>query len=542
MAEDVLLHVFDTLATEDLDACAVALARMACVCSRWRAVLQHRANAARARALQQAKCGLQSANCASLNELRTSSRRPLLQRDCVALSHLAEADGSLRSLDLSTRALCGSTGTAAIAAAARRGAFDHLALGSVHKQGALALADALRYGVQCLRSLNLDSNVHIGSYGLGCIGAALQHSSLAELSVKQASVDSDAARGIAQGLKNSNALSSLILRHNPLGLSGFANICAGVYRSHSLHKLDLSYVQPLQGIHAASALSKAITAQGVPLQCLELERVFATSEGLQLVAQALPHAKLKKLNLSKNPVSREALSALGEGISLSSVRDLSLDECLVSRSEAEAMAHGAVTKAGASTLSLDKLSLRTEGSKDKPGTFDGPALAEIVHLLRDVEHLDLSHQQIADAGAIALSKMLHRVGNLKLTACGIGDIGAQAIASIHAEHLHLDDNHIKQQGAKALSESAVHTLDLSGNAIRNEGAIALAEGMRPAKGTRFSNIVLDMNSISSEGMDALARALRVRWDAHISLSGNEVDSKVFKRLNLNESQRARMRL
>lgn len=536
-------------AFEKENVCAVALGRMACVNTTWRHEVSVLANQKRQIALSRARESLPPGYPSSLSDLRSAAlghkkrTKPLLQAEVVALAHLAEADASLRSLE--THAHCADVGTSALAAATRRGAFELLSLGGVHREGALALGHALSYGPHPLRSLRLDQCFHMGENGVAAIGRALKDCAFETLSLQQAAVTPEACVGIAEGLHENKYLRTLNMRHNPLSDNGVLELCKGIGRQASksrLQSIKLSWAHPLLSQRAALALAK-MAERCSSLEQLELEHVFDESTGplaIRRFALRLPRTSLKTLELSTNTIDGDAAFALGYGIALlPSIRNLHIDSCSFGNNEADLLAEGCWR---ASCVSLGLHSLSIKAGRRHNMLTDGSSVRSLGSVLSGIRSLDLSGNRIGSEGAQVLSEVLHShpIDRLNLSSCSIGDKGARALRSMQIKELKLAENLIREQGGKELGyRLPQEALDLSGNAVRNEGAAAIAEGLRHGKCT---HIVLDLNSISSDGIESVVRALRVRWNAHVDMSGNETDSKLKKRLNISESLLKRIRL
>lgn len=140
------------------------------------------------------------------------------------------------------------------------------------------------------------------------------------------------------------------------------------------------------------------------------------------------------------------------------------------------------------------------------------------------------NEAIGDAGVAALSAAIRTVTSknegvvifdiLDLSACGIGDTGAEALAialekhPLCVRHLDLSNNQISDEGAAALGRALssgtnpgkLETLDLSNNKdIENSGAKAIAQALE--KGT-VSNILLRSCHIQADGAASFATALK----------------------------------
>ena len=155
-------------------------------------------------------------------------------------------------------------------------------------------------------------------------------------------------------------------------------------------------------------------------------------------------------------------------------------------------------------------------------TLDGDAdyLIQLVEVLRGnaaLASLDLSYNDIGDAGAAQLAESLRVNGtltSLELWETNIGDAGATQLAEslrVNATltSLDLSCNRIGDAGAAQLAGSlrintALTSLDLSCNRIGDAGAAQLAESLRVNAALRL--LRTGTNSISDAGNRALQAA------------------------------------
>jgi len=141
------------------------------------------------------------------------------------------------------------------------------------------------------------------------------------------------------------------------------------------------------------------------------------------------------------------------------------------------------------------------------------------------------NERIGDAGAAALSAAIRSIASknkdvvvfdvLNLSACGIGDTGAEALAialedhPAAVKHLILSNNHISDDGAailgRALTRSKhevvqLKTLDLSNNnGIGDAGARALAHTVEQGS---IGKLILRSCHVRADGMNVFAKVLK----------------------------------
>jgi uncharacterized protein (TIGR02996 family) len=191
---------------------------------------------------------------------------------------------------------------------------------------------------------------------------------------------------------------------------------------------------------------------------------------------ALPQLRrLKKLTLSKCPLSPAATEALARSPYLDGLTELEMNTCRLTPECLDALG-AARSMPRLRTLSLWDNNINPEGTR---GLVNGPLAASL-------HSLDLTFNRIGTAGAVAL---------------------AQSPQLSALRQLHLSYGALGPQGARALAESTnlpeLTELWLSRCGVGDEGAQAVAQS------TQLQNLVslsLAENGVTSDGVLALARA------------------------------------
>jgi uncharacterized protein (TIGR02996 family) len=148
----------------------------------------------------------------------------------------------------------------------------------------------------------------------------------------------------------------------------------------------------------------------------------------------------------------------------------------------------------------------------------GSGVPELAHFT-NLQALDLSRNQLGDAGAQALSKVpFGRLATLALDFNRVGDPGARALAA-----------------SAALAN--LRALSLTGNVIGSDGAGALAASPALANLRMLS---LGQNRIGAKGADALAKSPHLKQLAFLDLQGNVMSDA--KKAALRERFEGRARL
>jgi len=147
------------------------------------------------------------------------------------------------------------------------------------------------------------------------------------------------------------------------------------------------------------------------------------------------------------------------------------------------------------------------------------ALAEGIKLSSCLQVIGLGANRISDTGAAALADAIMQctsMVNLSLYNNSIGDQGAQALASILPRNerfaaLELGYNQIGDTGARALAtgvswSAGLHCLSLNNNEVGDKGATALADAL--LQSTTLVTLCLDSNRVHDSGATALGRSLK----------------------------------
>ena len=165
-------------------------------------------------------------------------------------------------------------------------------------------------------------------------------------------------------------------------------------------------------------------------------------------------------------------------------------------------------------------------------------------MMRSVELLDLSHNDLGDAGVerVAKSVCLGGLQELLLTGVGCMDEGAEARAEAprmpQLGKLVLSRNDIDARGAARLIAvnrlTGLHTIDLSVNPIDGEELAVELRGLAPRPGG-LSLLNLEDNGLSGTSMVELAQLPHFSEIERLALSGNDfgvtgIDALTSRRL------------
>ena len=165
---------------------------------------------------------------------------------------------------------------------------------------------------------------------------------------------------------------------------------------------------------------------------------------------------------------------------------------------------------------------------------DIPMIADLLPTCAELRELDLSHNNLGDAGAILLASCLHSACKsleiIRLTRNGITGHGCEALArflsdakaSSNVKHVDLSLNALHDDsaiGAALATNTSLVDLDLSSNALRGGQSIAQALN----KNRTLARVHLLYNPLDVQSALALAAAIRTRMAIGVELSLCNID-------------------
>ncbi len=268
------------------------------------------------------------------------------------------------------------------------------------------------------------------------------------------------ASGTSLGIEDlqvgSGGLATLRIREYGMRDAMCINVAASIKSDRSTGKAPLlvDLAHNLIRDEGVLALADAIETNS-RCAALDLSYNFVKSNGAVALARCLPYSKLRRLDLSHNPLGSTGIKSIGNAIGLPGT-------------------------AGLRSLKISHVGMGAVGTV---------ALAEGVAANKGLRVLDISGNQLRKSGAMALAANLEinvTQGNgagltaLNLSWCGIDDSPVQLFS----------------QGLK--SGCSLRRLDLSNNQVSTDGAQSLAMMMKDHKGMQL--LILDNNpAIAFEG-------------------------------------------
>ena len=376
-----------------------------------------------------------------------------------------------------------------------------LARNEIGPDGALALATSPH--LPALRSLDLSDN-RIGSTGAEALAGSRRLPSLEILSLAANGVGPRGAQALARtclplrvldlsanriepsgaaALAASDPLGGLeVLRaaDNGIGSDGLAAI--GASRTlQRLRELDVSD----NAIGPSGAAALALSPNAGAFRKLLLGRNSLGVHGVELLATSNRFSSLERLDLSSNALGAAGAMALAASPLARRLEALELGDNGLGDTGLAALL-GAAHLAGLRTLGLAQNQLTPAG------------IALIGGGSVDVQELDLSRNDVGEAGARAIAGLLGRLrlSTLRLNGCALGDGGVAAVLSVAA---------------------GVEALEVSANGVGAGEALA---GV-PLSGT-LQRVDLSSNQLGARGVERLAASAWARRLRELALDTNEI--------------------
>ncbi|KAM7437686.1 Leucine rich repeat-containing protein 34 [Porites harrisoni] len=270
--------------------------------------------------------------------------------------------------------------------------------------------------------------------------------------------------------------------------------------------LDLGY--NTIGDEGAEIIAQLLQ-ETVCLQWLVLSYNDIGPAGGEAIAKGLQvNETLGKLRINGNKIKNKGGMALAGALQVNTMlEELDLGETDLEIESVIAMATVLNYNNTLKSINLNRPLLRTR--QEEPTVH----LARMLKVNVRLREIHLAHYDMRDFGAERLKENLF--DNLNLT------------------HLDLRSNNITRDGAKQLAlllkaNTPLEVLNLAYNRIEDDGAVALAEAVA-AYNTNLTTLVICSNNIASEGLCAVARAMRSNGSLHaLYIWGNKLEEPACK--------------
>lgn len=279
-----------------------------------------------------------------------------------------------------------------------------------------------------------------------------------------------------------------------------------IYLGFTSLKEKASWMLPLRAKNAHFAyLSASEQAKHRPdtrilstLQCKELKSIHLEglplpSEAIEALVAVIPlHETLETISLADSSLG-DGVKPLVEALTKTKLRSINLSKNQLNSENVSALIKSLASNEGLQEIRLENNNIDKEIV---------PTLVEEIPKFEKLKTLDLSDNKLGDSGASKLVEGLQAatlsLSALQLSGNGIGDSGASAIATFISKNktvskIVLKENKISDEGANALASSLkendlIDELDLSSNRIGNKGAMSLKKALKSHKSILTVNL------------------------------------------------------
>eukprot|EP00658_Telonema_sp_P-2_P072091 TRINITY_DN61280_c0_g1_i1.p1 TRINITY_DN61280_c0_g1~~TRINITY_DN61280_c0_g1_i1.p1 ORF type:complete len:661 (+),score=162.79 TRINITY_DN61280_c0_g1_i1:127-2109(+) len=373
-----------------------------------------------------------------------------------------------------------------------------------------------------LRTIELKHNLITQDSGLLLVGCMLSHVGLETMHlahnphlserVKQ-NVASPLVQQMAKVLGSGRELHHIRLRELDLSHTGILDAgCAHLF-DHMHAQMSLTSVNlsgNLLGLSGSRHLVDMVRIPGLPLVFLGLSHCGLTEHcAIRIIKALSERCSIKELDMSHNMLFEQAGLAWGETLSRNSkLRSLNLSHNQLGDAGLLAIANGLLQSSAASglqSLNLQNCSLDSELQAD---LLWPERMGQALNMLGQLTHLDISENEIGNAGAIHMFYSL--AGNSKIQVLHLRRLGlvghaskmsssANTLTDRRVMHSFVEEGELKfmqftlleddkaastQQGFQFPLQILLHrnkgltALDVSGNGLTREAAMALSKEIR----------------------------------------------------------------
>ena len=373
--------------------------------------------------------------------------------------------------------------------------------------------------------INLASQ-NIGNEGVKALAQVLaMNDHIQKLDLADNQIDDRGLCDLAGALRDNAMLQELYLQDNDIGDLGVHSLVKVLSGNKRLWKLNLSGNQ--MGDVGAKAFAQLLASdQGI--QVLELCRNQISDVGASALAVGLKrNCVLRKLILYSNPIGDEGLKAFVQGLVsnlfltdlnigwsqlIGGVEVESFRNQIASYLERNNFIYGVQKTLRRNDSHQLELNLVNKGIDDNVATV----LFQKLETNHTVQMLNMSHNEIGDAGIAALANVLSQNRALKGLDFDFNRIGDKGVIKLvkaltvgsNCQMLNLSHNCVGDKGAKALAEFLRHNhtlkeLMLSSNRIRKGGLMDLVQALESNQ--VLQNLYFYENPIDKSCNDALAQ-------------------------------------
>ena len=406
-------------------------------------------------------------------------------------------------------------------------------------------------GINILRKLCLSNNNITGEAADDIAAIISCNTSLQEIDVSRNNLQTIGAKKIAKALGKIYALEKLNLSNNNITGEAADSIADAIFFNTKLQGIDISennlltagvgkIMEALQEINTLKKLClgnnnitgkaaddiAAVISCNISLQEIDLSGNDLQTIDIKKIAKALGKIHVKKLNLSNNNITGEAVDDIAMVISCNT----SLQEIDVSGNHLQTRGAIKITKALGKISALEKLNLSNNNITGEAADYIAAAIFSNTKL----EEFNISENNLLTAGVRKIMKALQGINTLRklclsnnnITGEVANDIAAVISCNTSLRHIDISCNNLQTSGviniAKALRKNcALEKLNVSNSNITGEAADDIAAVI--SCNTSLQEIDASRNNLRTRGTKKITKALGKLFALEkLNLSNNNI--------------------
>ena len=428
------------------------------------------------------------------------SHSHISNKGIVAISECLKNNNTLQELNMSHNKIF-SDGIASIAKALKINTtlrILDISYNNLSDYAALVFGDYLK-SKSAIQELDMSHN-EVSDRRIIDISRALKaNNTLKIFDISYNEVSDDGAVNISECLKSNNTLQELNMSHNKVSNNGIINIGKALQMNTKLQILNISYNHISD--NGAVAISECLKNNNT-LQELNMSHNKVSDNGIVDIGKALQRNKaLQILDISHNNLSDNVVFSFSNYLQ----EESALDQLRISQNDI-------IVNLSSNITSLSISSIKRFGNSEAIPVF------KLLRHYINIQILDISHNNISDDGAVAISDCLENndtvqkldMSHNKISDNGISRISKALQINTKLQMFNISYNNISYDGAVAISEylknnNTLQELYMSNNKVSNKGIINIGKALE--MNTRLQMINISYNEISDDGAVAISECL-----------------------------------
>ncbi|KAK3718437.1 hypothetical protein QZH41_014431 [Actinostola sp. cb2023] len=261
-------------------------------------------------------------------------------------------------------------------------------------------------------------------------------------------------------------------------------------------------------------------------------------DGAKILGQLLQETLvLQTLILSFNDIGPDGGESIAKAIQVNeTLRVLKLNGNKVGNRGGMAIAGALQVNTALEELDISEVDLKTESVIAMATVLQNNNTLKVLLMNRPL--LGICHQEETTTHVARMLKVNVRLKEIHISHNDVQDFGAERIMenlmdNLTLTHLNLSSNRIARDGAKHLAillkaNTPLEVLNLAYNRMEDDGTVALAEALAGSN-TNLTTLVLCSNMIGSQGLCAVAKAMKVNVGLHsLYIWGNAPEEPACK--------------